>query len=69
MLLPLLLTELCYELMLCPARHEQVRFTQAAAISLLLFSGLTMLLLADSPDYQNQAAQEGFAAAGIVVQV
>ncbi len=66
MVLTLLATEVAYELVLHPARHKHVQYMQAAAIGLLVYSALAVLLLAD---YQNQAAQAGLAATSIIVGV
>ena len=64
--LTLLVSEVAYELVFHPARHMHVEYMQAAAIGLLVYAALTVLLLAD---YQNQAAQAGLAATGILVGV
>ena len=64
--LALLVTEVAYELVFHPARHKHVQYMQAAAIGLLVYAALTILLLSD---YQNQAAQGGLAATGIMVGV
>lgn len=62
----LLLTEFGYELVLAPARHKHVQYMQAAAVGLLLYAALTVLLFSN---YQNQAAQGGLVAAGVLVAV
>ncbi|DBA92624.1 TPA: hypothetical protein ACH3X1_002843 [Trebouxia sp. C0004] len=64
--LALLVSEVAYELVFHPARHRQVEYMQAAAIALLVYAAHTVLLLAD---YQNQAAQAGLAATGVIVGV
>ena len=64
--LTLVVSEVAYELVFHPARHRRVEYMQAAAIGLLVYAALTVLLLAD---YQNQAAQAGLAATGILVGV
>jgi len=64
--LTLLVSEVAYELVFHPARHRHVEYMQAAAIGLLVYAALTVLLLAD---YQKQAAQAGLAATGILVGV
>ncbi|KAL0038200.1 hypothetical protein WJX79_007783 [Trebouxia sp. C0005] len=50
----------------CKSCFWHVEYMQAAAIGLLVYAALTVLLLAD---YQNQAAQAGLAATGIIVGV
>ena len=66
MVITLLVTELAYELAFRPARHHHLQYMQAAAIGLLVYSALAVLLL---QDFQNHAAQGGLAAASIGVGV
>lgn len=62
--LALLTAELLYEFLLQPQRFRHVQFMQATAICFLVYSTMTVLLLAD---YDNQASQGGLTAVGILV--
>ena len=66
MVVALLVTEIGYELVFVPLRHKQVQYMQAVAVGLLVYAALTILLLSD---YQNQAAQAGLVATGMVVGI
>lgn len=66
MVVTLLVTEIGYELVFMPARHKHAQYMQAAAVGLLVYAALTILLLSD---YQNQAAQGGLVATGIIVGI
>lgn len=64
--LALLTAEVLYELLLRPQRFRHVQLMQATAICFLVYSTMTVLLLAD---YSQQAAQGGLAAVSVVVGV
>ena len=66
MVVTLLVTEIGYELVFIPLRHKHVQYMQAVAVGLLVYAALTILLLAD---YQNQAAQAGLVATGMIVGI
>lgn len=62
----ILITEIGYELVFKPARHKHVQYMQAAAVGLLVYAVLTVLLLSN---YQNQASQGGLVATAVIVGV
>ena len=62
--LALLTGELLYEFLLRPQRFRHVQLMQATAICFLVYSTMTVLLLAD---YDHQASQGGLTTVGIMV--
>lgn len=64
--LALLTAELLYEFLLSPQRFHYVQLMQAAAVCLLVYSTMTVLLYAD---YDNQASKGGLASVGIIIGV
>ena len=59
-----LTAELPYEFLLQPLHYHHVQLMQATAVCFLVYSTMTVLLLAD---YDHQAAKGGLTTVGIVV--
>ena len=62
--LALLIAQLLYDFLLRPQRFRHVQLMQATAVCFLVYSTLTVLLLAD---YDHHAARGGLTAVGLVV--
>ena len=62
--LSLLIAELLFEFLLKPQRFRHVQLMQATAVCFLVYSTMTVLLLAD---YDHQAAKGGLTAVSLVV--